>query len=182
MIVSGQNFPVDGRRGVTLIEMLVYIVLFSAFMLVVFETYFSSKTVARGIQGKASAIIQVMYAGERWRQDIRDATSPPQITQSSLPNPDDLPDIIELTTLKIIKPSETNWYTFRGDHVFRMSSLLPTKWELVMDTVDSSKMVEEQRGEVAAWRWEVELKTKTTNAPTRPLFTFLSVPKKPKNP
>jgi len=182
MNMSARNFPVDGRRGVTLIEMLAYIVLFSAFMLVAFDMYFSSKTVARGIQGKASAIIQVMYAGERWRQDIRNATSPPQITQSSLPNPDDLPDIIELTTLKIIKPSETNWYTFRGDHVFRMSSLLPTKWELVMDKVNSSTMAEEQRGEVAAWRWEVELKTKTTNAPTRPLFTFLSVPKKPKNP
>jgi hypothetical protein len=180
MNVSGQNFPVDGRRGVTLIEMLVYIVLFSAFMLVVFETYFSSKTVARGIQWKASAIIQVMYAGERWRQDIRDATSPPQIIQSSLPNPDDLPDIIELTTLKIIKPSETNWYTFRGDHVFRMSSLLPIKWALVMDRVDSSKMVEEQRGEVAAWRWEVGLKAK--KVPIQPLFTFLSVPKKPKSP
>ena len=180
MKVSAQKFPVDGRRGVTLIEMLVYIVLFSAFMLVVFETYFSSKTVARGIQGKASAIIQVMYAGERWRQDIRDATSPPQIIQSSLPNPDDLSDIIELTSLKIIKPSETNWYTFRGDHVFRMSSLLPIKWELVMAKVDSSKMVEEQRGEVAAWRWEVGLKAK--KVPIQPLFTFLSVPKKPKNP
>ena len=180
MNVSGQNFPVDGRRGVTLIEMLAYIVLFSAFMLVAFDMYFSSKTVARGIQGKASAIIQVMYAGERWRQDIRDATSPPQIIQSSLPNPDDLPDNIELASLKIIKPSETNWYTFRGGHVFRMSSLLPTKWELVMDKVDSSKMVEEQRGEVAAWRWEVELKAK--KVPIQPLFTFLSVPKKPKNP
>ena len=180
MNVSGQNFHVDGRRGVTLIEMLVYIVLFSAFMLVVFETYFSSKTVARGIQGKASAIFQVMYAGERWRQDIRDATSPPQIIQSSLPNPDDLPDNIELSSLKIIKPSETNWYTFRGGHVFRMSSLLPTKWELVMDKVDSSKMVEEQRGEVTTWRWEVELKAK--KVPIQPLFTFLSVPKKPKSP
>ena len=177
---AAQKFPVDGRRGVTLIEMLVYIVLFSAFMLVVFETYFSSKTVARGIQWKASAIIQVMYAGDRWRQDIRDATSPPQIIQSSLPNPDDLPVIIELTSLKIIKPSETNWYTFRGGHVFRMSSLLPIKWELVMAKVDSSKMVEEQRGEVAAWRWEVGLKAK--KVPIQPLFTFLSVPKKPKNP
>jgi hypothetical protein len=63
-----------------------------------------------------------------------------------------------------------------------MSSHLPTQWELVMDKVNSSTMAEEQRGEVAAWRWEVELKTKTTNGPTRPLFTFLSVPKKPKNP
>ena len=180
MNMSAQKIQVDDRRGVTLIEVLVYIVLFSAFILVAFDTYFSSKTVARGIQGKASAIIQVMYAGERWRQDIRDTTSPPQIIQSSLPNPDDLPDIIELTTLKIIKPSETNWYTFRGDHVFRMSSLLPTKWELVMDKVDSSAMVKEQRGEVAAWRWEVELKAK--KVPIQPLFTFLSVPQKPKSP
>ena len=179
MNVSAQNFPVDDRRGVTLIEVLVYIVLFSAFMLVVFETYFSSKTVARDIQGKASAIIQVMYAGERWRQDIRDAISPPQNIQSSLPNPDDPLDIIELTSLKIIKSSETNWYAFRGDHVFRMSSHLPTRWELVMDRVNSSTMIEEERGEVAAWRWELELKTIKTNAPTLPLFTFLSVSKKP---
>ena len=178
MNVSAQKFPVDGRRCVTLIEVLVYIVLFSAFILVAFDTYFSSKTVARGIQGKASAIIQVMYAGERWRQDIRDAISPPQIIQSSLPNPDDPSDIIELTSLKIKKSSETNWYAFRGDHVFRMSSHLPTKWELIMDRVNSSTMVQEQRGEVAIWRWEVELQTRTKKASIHPLFTFLAVPKK----
>lgn len=179
MNVSAREFPVDDRRGVTLIEVLVYIVLFSAFMLVAFNTYYSSKNQARNMQWNAIKIIQVMNAGERWRQDIRDATSPPQLIQALLPNPDDTPDIIELASLKIIKPSETNWYVFRGDQVFRMSSLLPTQWESVMDKVNSSTMAEEQRGEVAAWRWEVELKTKTTNAPTRPLFTFLSVPKKP---
>jgi len=179
MNVSAQKFPADDRRGVTFIEVLVYIVLFSTFMLVAFNAYFSSKNQARSMQWNAIKIIQVMNAGERWRQDIRDAISLPQIIQSSLPNPDDPPDIIELASLKIIKPSETNWYAFRGDHVFRMSSLLPAQWELVMDRVNSSTMVEEKRGEVAAWRWEVELKTITTNAPTKPLFTFLSVSKKP---
>ena len=39
MNVSAQKFPVDGRRGVTLIEVLVYIVLFSTFMLVAFDAY-----------------------------------------------------------------------------------------------------------------------------------------------
>ena len=179
MNVSAQKFPADDRRGVTFIEVLVYIVLFSTFMLVAFNAYFSSKNQARSMQWNAIKIIQVMNAGERWRQDIRDAISPPQIIQSSLPNPNNPPDKIELTSLKVIKPSETNWYTFRGDHIFRMSSLLPTQWELVMDKVNSSTMVEEQRGEVAAWLWEVELKAKTTNALTRPLFTFLSVPEKP---
>ena len=165
MNVSAQKFPVDDRRGVTLIEVLVYIVLFSAFMLVASNAYISSENQARSIRWNATNIIKVMYAGERWRQDIRDGTSPPQIIQSPLPNPDDPPDIIELASLKIIKPSETNWYAFRGDHVFRMSSLLPAQWELVMDRVNSSTMVEEKRGEVAAWRWEVELKTRTKKAP-----------------
>ena len=179
MNMSGRNSPVDGRRGVTLIEVLIYVVLFYTFMMVAADTYMSGKNQARSIQWNATKIVRVMYAGERWRQDIRDAISPPQNIQSSLPNPDDPSDIIELTSLEIIKPSETNWYAFRGDHVFRMSSHLPTQWELIMDRVNSSTMVEEQRGEVAAWRWEVELKTRTKKAPIHPLFTFLAVPKKP---
>ena len=179
MNMSARNFPVEGRRGVTLIEVLIYVVLFYTFMMVAADTYISGKNQARSIRWNATKIVRVMYAGERWRQDIRDAISPPQNIQSSLPNPDDPLDIIELTSLKIIKSSETNWYAFRGDHVFRMSSHLPTRWELVMDRVNSSTMIEEERGEVAAWRWEVELKTKTKKAQTRPLFTFLAVPKKP---
>ena len=179
MNMSARNFPVEGRRGVTLIEVLIYAVLFSVFMLVASNAYISSENQARSMRWNAIKIIQVMNAGERWRQDIRDAIRPPQNIQSSLPNPDDPLDIIELTSLKIIKSSETNWYAFRGDHVFRMSSHLPTRWELVMDRVNSSTMIEEERGEVAAWRWELELKTITTNAPTLPLFTFLSVSKKP---
>ena len=179
MNVSAQNFPVDDRRGVTLIEVLICVVLLLGFMTVITTTYISGKNQARSMQWNAAKIIRVMYAGERWRQDIRDAVSPPQIIQSSLPNPDDPSDIIELTSLKIKKSSETNWYAFRGDHVFRMSSHLPTKWELIMDRVNSSTMIEEQRGDVAAWRWEVELKTRTKKAPIDPLFTFLAVPKKP---
>ena len=179
MNMSARNFPVEGRRGVTLIEVLIYVVLFYTFMMVAADTYISGKNQARSIRWNATKIVHVMYAGERWRQDIRDAISPPQIIQSSLPNPDDPSDIIELASLKLIKPSETNWYAFRGDHVFRMSSHLPTKWELIMDRVNSSTMVEEQRGEVTAWRWEVELKTRTKKAPIHPLFTFLAVPKKP---
>lgn len=179
MNVSAQNFPVDDRRGVTLIEVLICVVLLLGFMTVITTTYISGKNQARSIQWNATKIVRVMYAGERWRQDIRDAISPPQNIQSSLPNLDDPSDKIELTSLKIIKSSETNWYAFRGDHVFRMSSHLPTQWELIMDRVNSSMMVEEQRGEVAAWRWEVELKTRTKKAPIHPLFTFLAVPKKP---
>jgi Tfp pilus assembly protein PilE len=182
MNMSARNFPVEGRRGVTLIEVLIYAVLFSVFMLVASNAYISSENQARSMRGNAIKIIQVMNAGERWRQDIRDAISPPQNIQSSLPNPDDPLDIIELTSLKIIKSSETNWYAFRGDHVFRMSSHLPTQWELVMDKVNGSTMVEDQRGKVAAWRWEVELKKITKKGQSRPLFTFLAAPQKPQDP
>jgi len=34
----------------------------------------------------------------------------------------------------------------------------------------------EMRPQVKAWRWEIELQTKRTNATVRPLFTFLAVP------
>jgi hypothetical protein len=182
MNMSGRNSPVDGRRGVTLIEVLIYVVLFYTFMMVAADTYICGKNQARSIRWNATKIVRVMYAGERWRQDIRDAISPPQNIQSSLPNPDDPLDIIELTSLKIIKSSETNWYAFRGDHVFRMSSHLPTQWELVMDKVNGSTMVKDQRGKVAAWRWEVELKKITKKGRTRPLFTFLAAPQKPQDP
>jgi len=97
MNMSARNFPVEGRRGVTLIEVLIYAVLFSVFMLVASNAYISSENQARSMRWNAIKIIQVMNAGERWRQDIRDAISPPQNIQSSLPNPDDPLDIIKLT-------------------------------------------------------------------------------------
>ena len=37
-------------------------------------------------------------------------------------------------------------------------------------------MKEETRPQVKAWRWDIELRTKRTNATVRPLFTFLAVP------
>ena len=165
MNVSGQNFPVDGRRGVTLIELLVYIVLFSAFMLVAFDTYFSSKTVARGIQWKASAIIQVMYAGERWRQDIREATHPPEwIENGRLPAP----------VLRLVLKTETIEYIFQDENFFRRNS--EGAKELVLSNVRASRMIDDPRGEVPSVRWEVELKSRKEHRQTKPLFTFEAVP------
>ena len=37
-------------------------------------------------------------------------------------------------------------------------------------------MKADSRPQVKAWRWEIELQTKRTNATLRPHFTFLAVP------
>ncbi len=42
--------------------------------------------------------------------------------------------------------------------------------------VRASAIQAEVRPQMQAWRWELELETKRTNATVRPLFTFLTVP------
>ena len=46
----------------------------------------------------------------------------------------------------------------------------------VLANVKRSAMKPDDRQRVKAWRWEIELQTKRTNATLRPLFTFVAVP------
>ena len=92
------------------------------------------------------------------------------------------PKTIQVANIKIEKASKTIWYTFRQGKVYRKDSLSPDNQELILRDVAASNMASESRGEILAWRWELELKTTREDALTRPRFSFLSVPRKGENP
>jgi hypothetical protein len=48
--------------------------------------------------------------------------------------------------------------------------------EVFLAEVKDSKMIEERRGNVIGWRWELELEHHRKEARVRPLFTFMAVP------
>ena len=86
MKLSGLKGSINRRRGITVMEALAWFALFASFLMVAYPTLRGLSSEARAVHNNASDIIRVMRAGERWRQDIREAVRPPQITQSSALN------------------------------------------------------------------------------------------------
>tara|TARA_B100001123_G_C15041489_1_gene919686 strand:- start:140 stop:757 length:618 start_codon:yes stop_codon:yes gene_type:complete len=205
MKLCGFKKSVSSQRGLTIIEMLAYVILCAGFLAMAYRTVTVSSRGIMALQDNAYDIIRVTKAGERWRQDIREAISPPVEQSQQLDSPprveqmtnDDgiegvpetLPLILEakaekiqITYLKIEKSEKTIWYAFRQGKVYRKDSLAPESWELVLKNVAASNMVSESRGEASVWRWEIELKTTRKDILTRPLFSFISVPIKAQKP
>ena len=210
MKLCGLKKSISRQRGITIMEMLAYIILCAGFLTLAYRTVTVSSQEIIALHDNAYDIIRVTKAGERWRQDIREAVSSP-VTQSQEldsppraeqitredgvegfdgnPIPEILPLIpetqterIQITYLIIEKASKTIWYAFRQGKVYRQDSLLPDNWELILKDVATSNMASESRGEAAAWRWELELKTARQDTLIRPLFSFLAVPRKAQKP
>ena len=183
MNLSGPRKSIKDQRGITFVELLAYMILFAAFLAFAYRVVHVNASESRAIHNNASDIIRVIKAGERWRQDIREAVSLPQVTQSSLSNPQKAAEKIQVTYLQIVKSSHTIWYAFREGSVYRKDGRQPDHWAVVLEeTAASSTMTSERRGQTVAWRWELELKATREAALTRPLFSFISVPRNVQSP
>ena len=72
-------------------------------------------------------------------------------------------------------------YRFTTNAVFRSVSGGP--WSHVLEHVKASAMARDQRENVTAWRWELEIQPRAYGSVKpgrlRPLFTFLAVPERP---
>jgi len=211
MKLCGLKKSISRQRGITIMEILAYIILFAGFLTMAYRTVNVSSRGIIALQNNTYDIIRVTKAGEQWRQDIREAVSSP-VTQSQEldsppraeqitredgvegfdgnPIPEILPLIpetqterIQITYLKIEKASHTIWYAFREGSVYRKDSRQPDHWEVVLEeNAASSTMASELRGQTVVWRWELALKTKYQDVLTRPIFSFLAVPRKAQKP
>ena len=83
MNLSGRRKSVKGQRGFTVMEMFVYVILFAAFLSFAYRAVTASSRGIGVLQNNTYEIIRVTRAGERWRQDIRDAVSTPEVKQTS---------------------------------------------------------------------------------------------------
>ena len=145
----------------SLLECLVYIAIFFIVLSVALGAYFRMDEQSRGFARNSADIVRAMQAGERWRADVRSATNATRFAADQE---------LRLTT----RSGEVNYY-FRDGTIWRQGTNEPHATPFLLN-VKASAMEADTRPTVKAWRWEIELQTKRTNATVRPLFTFLAVP------
>jgi type II secretory pathway pseudopilin PulG len=157
----------NSPRGYTLIEVMVYISMLFLILGMGYAAMYRSMDTSRGLSRNANDIARAMKAGERWREDVRNAAAS--------------------IRAETISPNETVFHIPQGhgevDYRFTSNSVARRaakgEWVPVLDSVKASDFIVDPRKTVTAWRWEVELLPyRKAIVRTRPLFTFIAVPER----
>jgi len=148
------------QTGYLLLECLVYIALFAVITGLGLATFYLCWENSRALGYTTDDIAAALRAGERWRADIRGATG--QVIAENT-----------ATGELLHIPCGTNeiLYRFTPGEIHRQSASSAFA-ESMLTAVKTSQIVEDKRGPVSAWRWELELKShrKETHLPLQ--FTF----------
>jgi type II secretory pathway component PulJ len=152
-----------GSSAFTLIELLVYM---SMLFLVLGFAYMAadkSMDASVALRRDARDISRALQAGERWREDMRHATRPARLQQAA---PDE-------ALLQIPQPRGEVDYLVSTNGVCRRENGKP--WVVLLDGIKNSNFTPDQRQNVAAWRWDLELRPNQKRiGRMRPLFTFIA--------
>jgi len=124
-----------------------------------FQAYGRCADNAKRLQQNAADILAAVQAGERWRDDIRLARD---ISAGA-------------DGVKITQSGDAIEYRFSEEAVWRRSAQSGQTIRL-LSNVKESEMRPDNRRQVSAWRWEVELQSRKKPPFLRPLFTFEAVP------
>lgn len=158
------------RHAYFLIECLVYIALVMVLLGVAYAAMYRCLDSSIALRRNAEDIASALHAGERWRGDIRAATSQPRAEA-----------IEDAQLLHLDTPRGPVTYRFGTNGVSRRVG--EGAWINLLPRVKASTMSADAREQVTAWRWELELRPRTTGSMkpshVRPLFTFIAVPKQP---
>jgi len=149
--------------GLTLIECIVYVALLVVVLGFATMIFYQCWDESKALRRNADDIVRVLHAGDQWRADVRAATGPVQRSDA---------DGVE--QLHIPASAGEIVYTFAHGELHRQvgSGAADRLW---LSNIKSSQMRTDSRPDVAAWRWELELKTVKRTARWRPLFTFETV-------
>ncbi len=158
------------RAGYFLIETLVYIAVLLALLGAGYSAMYRCLDSSIALRRNADDIANALHAGERWRADLRAATSQPRLEST---------DAGQLLHFDSARGAVA--YRFATNAVFRQ--LGGGVWVRLLPNVKSSTMTADAREHVTAWRWELELQPRRSGSVNpsrvRPLFTFLAVPEPP---
>jgi hypothetical protein len=157
-------------RAFSLIECLVYMGILMLLVGLALAGFYRTLKQTSNLEKNAADIVRAVQAGERWREDIRLATGVPQWIGAG-----------PTRELHIPQASGDVAFVFRDNAVWRRSAPAHA-WEPLLAQVKDSKMIEDRRPRVIAWRWDVELQENQKVARVRPLFSFLAVPPPGKQP
>ncbi len=154
-----------GLQGFSLLEALVYCAVLGVVLALASGAFFRVAKASNDLKRNAEDIARALASGERWRADVRAATTVPSWRDS----PDG-------PALYIQQGTNTVAYTFSAGTVWRHT---PQAKRVSLRHVKTTTMQPDMRRQVKAWRWEVELDGQP-NARVKPVFSFVSVtPVKP---
>lgn len=151
------------HAGFFLIECLMYLLVVVVVLGVATFAFARCWDDSKHLRRNAEDIVQALHAGEQWRADLRAATGPIKVSDQD--------------------GAETLVIPVRFGHVVygcaqgvlrRQAGTAPAT--ILLANVKSSQMQPDQRPQVTAWRWELELKPTRKQVRMPPLFTFESVP------
>ncbi len=161
MKLPAATFPSRCSRGSTLIEVLCYLAVIGLVTSMAMATLFQLIRQSSSLRRNCEEIAAAVKAGETWRADIRRATPAPS------PNRPE-------GQLVMNAPGRTIIYTIKDGTVWRKAGADAPE-EALLRGVKSSRFAAAHRRSVTAWVWELELKTSSKTAPTKPLFSFTAV-------
>jgi hypothetical protein len=153
-----------GEQGILLMDCLVYLSIWVVVLGLAFSTFYQCLTYSKNLARNADDIARALKAGERWREDVREATGPLRLVSEGGAE----------QAVHIPHKSGEVVYLFIGDTVLRRAGT-DTAWTPVLSGLKSSRTENDDRQRVICWRWEVELKNQQKVARVRPLFTFQAV-------
>ncbi len=151
--------------GVSLLECLVYIAVFAVLMNVGGAAFYFCWDHTRATIYATDDIASALRAGEGWRADVRAATGKISVKTT--------------TTNEIVQiPVGKNEviYRFEAGELSRETTSQNNSRVLIAQ-VKASQMAADERGDVPAWRWELELKERRQSNHLPLLFTFEAVTK-----
>ncbi len=158
--------PQRQERGYLMMEALVYIGLVFLILGIGFAALYRCIDNSVALRRNADDITSALHAGERWRVDIRAASS--KITVETLAGNQ---------VLHLAGGQRDVFYAFWQGEVLRRVGT--NSWTTVLDHVKSSSMGPASRSTVTAWCWDLELEPRGKGpvkpSRIRPLFSFLAV-------
>lgn len=152
--------------GITLIECLVYIAVFSILLGLGTAALFLCWDQTKAVAYATNDIESALRAGEHWRADVRAATG--TITVESAPSGQ---------VVTIPEGGKEISYRLSAGELWRQTSLQSVS-QLLLSKVNSSQMQADPRGQVVAWRWELQLGERRRETHLPLVFTFEAVPPK----
>jgi hypothetical protein len=163
MKLTQENSKGRRRAGVSLIECLVYVVVFAILLGIGTASFYFCWDHTRATISTANEISASLRAGETWRADVRAAMGKISVTTTAAG------ESVEIPTAGggII-------YRFEGGEL-RRENLAQKSSRLLLPHVKSSAMKTEMRGAVVAWHWELEVTPHRNEARLPLLFSFAAV-------
>jgi hypothetical protein len=151
------------QTGILLVECIVYIAVFAILLGIGTRVFYFCWDHSKALIYATDDIASALRAGECWRADVRGATGKISVETTA-----------KGEVVAIPEGTKEIFYRFDSGEVRRQIALSGFS-ELLLPKVKSSQMKMDARGDVTAWRWELEIMQRRRETHLPLLFTFEAV-------